>query len=87
MTEISFSELFLEGLQLMGVGMTIVVAFLILLIGVLHLVAAAVRRWAPEETAPEARPAFPQGAGAVTDRRLTAAITAAVVQYRKRRRT
>jgi oxaloacetate decarboxylase gamma subunit len=48
-------RVWMEGVRLMGVGMTTVFAFLGLLVGVMHLQAALVARWWPEP--PPAPPA------------------------------
>lgn len=44
--------MFLEGLNLMLVGMGVVFAFLVLLVYMVGLMSKAVVRWAPEEAAP-----------------------------------
>jgi oxaloacetate decarboxylase gamma subunit len=80
-------DLLVEGLWLMGIGMAIVFAFLLILVGALVLMSQAVTRWAPEERLP-APPVLDYPTGqAPADDRLIAVITAAVHAYRRRHRS
>lgn len=85
------ADLLLEGLVLLVIGMSIVVTFLLALIGILKFMSFAVHRWAPD-TAAAAFPAYASAASPpgitddrpLDDRRLVAAIAAAVTRYRHR---
>lgn len=80
-------DLLIEGLGLMLIGMAIVFAFLLSLVGVLVLLSEAVKRWGPDEPLPEPLPVVAvSSAPAVDEARRIAAITAAVHSYRQRRR-
>ena len=78
-------EALMEGLRLMAIGMGIVFAFLLLLVGVLRAMSAAVLRISPEPLASGAG----GGAGTPTretdDVELVAVISAAIARYRKGR--
>lgn len=78
------SELLVEGLSLMFIGMGIVVSFLLVLVGVLVLMSKAVLRWAPD--APLGGGELAARPHVVDDRRLIAVISAAVTRYRKQHR-
>ncbi len=80
------AELVVEGLWLMVIGMTIVYAFLMMLVGFLTLMSKAVARWAPEEPLPAIPPAAAQTAPAAGDPRLGAEISAAIQTHRTRHR-
>jgi oxaloacetate decarboxylase gamma subunit len=77
-------ETLLEGLRLMGIGMGIVFGFLLLLVGVLRGMSAAVLRYAAQPGVSGSV----DGAGtlpdAAEDGELVAAISAAIALYRKR---
>lgn len=76
------TDLLIEGLRLMAIGMGIVFAFLALLVGVLRLMSMAAMRLAPEPLVaqlPAAVPAHSAG----EDPALTAVIAAAVARYRR----
>lgn len=73
----------MEGLRLMAIGMGIVFAFLLLLVGLLRAMSLAVNRFTPGESAPAAGPV---SEAPVTDGELVAVITAAIARYRKARR-
>ncbi len=72
-----FSALIWEGLRLMGIGMGIVFAFLLLLIGLLRLLALGVQRFAPAE---RIEGEAPEG---TADAELIAVISAAIHRYRQ----
>ena len=85
------STMLLEGVRLMVIGMGIVYAFLLLLVGILRLLSQAIQRWAPE---PPPAPASTTGAGPGPGRsgagvtaeipgELLAVIAAAVSRYRR----
>ncbi len=83
------STMLLEGVRLMVIGMGIVYAFLLLLVGILRLLSQAIQRWAPE---PPPAPASTTGAGpgrsgagvnAEIPGELLAVIAAAVSRYRR----
>ncbi|MEA3276949.1 MAG: OadG family protein [Pseudomonadota bacterium] len=74
--------LLMEGLRLMAIGMGIVFAFLLLLVGVLRVMSLAVMRFAPGEPAPASGPV---SEAPVTDGELVAVITAAIARYREGR--
>ena len=83
------TDLLLEGLRLMVIGMGIVFAFLLLLVGVLRLMSGAVLRFAPESPAlsgSAAAIAHGRPADAVDDPELIAVISAAIARYRSDRR-
>ncbi|AFL74437.1 OadG family protein [Thiocystis violascens] len=75
------SALLIESLRLMVIGMGIVYAFLLLLVGVLRLMSTLILRLAPEET-PALATAQPQSPSAAPDD-LIAVIAAAVARYRR----
>jgi oxaloacetate decarboxylase gamma subunit len=86
------SDLLLEGVWLMVIGMGIVYAFLLLLVGVLRVLSLGVRRWAPQAlAAPPSEapagtgPALPRGQAAkppTLPGEILAVIAAAVSRYR-----
>jgi oxaloacetate decarboxylase gamma subunit len=81
------TELVVEGLWLMVIGMTIVYAFLMMLVGFLTLMSKAVARWATEEPLPVTSPAAAAPtAPAAGDPRLGAVISAAIQTHRTRHR-
>jgi len=86
--EPSVPELLAEGVKLTAVGMTIVFGFLLLLVGILIGMSRLVSRLAPDQAVPD-RPAPPNlpGSASEADRRLAAAIAAAVSFYRRGRRS
>ena len=71
-----FSALMWEGLSLMGLGMGIVFAFLLLLVALLHLLARWVRRFAPAEQTGTAVEEIDQA-------ELIAVVSAAIHCYRQ----
>ena len=81
--EMSDTELLLESLRLLVVGMGIVFAFLLLLVGILRGMSAVVLRIAPLEAHPAAGPAPHPADSEPGD--LVAVITAAVARYRANR--
>jgi len=72
------NETMTQGVELMFTGMGIVFLFLVMLIGAVRLMASCVTRFFPEEVQPAQ--VAPQAASQNTA--VTAAITAAVHQYR-----
>jgi len=78
------NELILEALRLLAIGMGIVLAFLLLLVGVLRLMSAAVARFAPPPPALAADTGR-GGADAGADGELVAVISAAIARYRRDR--
>ncbi|GAC14099.1 OadG family protein [Aliiglaciecola lipolytica] len=84
----SISELLVEAANLMVVGMVVVFVFLTLLIGAVNLIAAVNRRF-PEEviSAPSARSPRNTVKENTNSSVPVAAITAAVHQYRKNRKS
>ena len=79
------SALLMESLWLLVMGMGIVYGFLLLLVGILRLMSATVRRLAPLETPTAAPVASPLPAGEPED--LLAVISAAVARYRQSHRS
>jgi oxaloacetate decarboxylase gamma subunit len=82
------NELLLEGLRLMLIGMGIVFAFLLMLVGVLRLMSRFAKRLAPETHAAAAAgyPIPPGPAGQLDQVELVAVLSAALHRYRKDRR-
>ncbi len=81
-------DLLIEGVGLMVIGMTIVFAFLLLLVGTLFLMSSLVAHLGPKSQPLEALPggeAREPGAGD-EDPRLVAVIASAVSEYHRRRR-
>ncbi len=85
------TDLLLEGVRLMLIGMGIVYAFLLLLVAILRLLSQATQRWAPT---PPPAPVALSGAGPAPDPsragvntglpgELLAVIAAAVSRYRQ----
>ena len=81
------TELVVEGLWLMVIGMSIVFTFLVMLVGVLTLMSKAVARWGPRETLPAAIAGGHAVVRPQDDERLIAVIGAAIQAHRRRRRT
>lgn len=81
------STMLLEGVRLMVIGMGIVYAFLLLLVGILRLLSQAIQRWAPEPPPAPATGAGPGRSGAGVNAEipgeLLAVIAAAVSRYRQ----
>ncbi|MBK5964790.1 sodium pump decarboxylase subunit gamma [Thiocystis minor] len=75
------STLLIESLRLMVIGMGIVYAFLLLLVGVLRLMSSLILRLAPEEALPLATTPTQSPSSAPDD--LIAVIAAAVARYRR----
>ena len=75
-------DLLMEGLRLMAIGMSIVFAFLLLLVGVMRVMSAVAMRLAPDPGLAVA--ARIPGAAERDDSELIAVITAAVDRYRRR---
>jgi oxaloacetate decarboxylase gamma subunit len=75
----SETALLLESLRLLVIGMGIVFAFLLLLVGILRFMSWAVLRFAPVPAAPQPRIV---GAGPGADAPPVAAIAAAIARYR-----
>ena len=75
-------DLLMEGLRLMAIGMGIVFAFLLLLVGVMRTMSALAMRLAPEPGL--AVGGRMPGAAEQGDAELIAVITAAVARYRRR---
>ena len=75
-------DLLMDGLRLMAIGMGIVFAFLLLLVGVMRAMSAVAMRVAPEPglAVGDRVPAAAEQA----DSELVAVITAAVARYRRR---
>jgi oxaloacetate decarboxylase gamma subunit len=82
------SDLLVEGLGLMLIGMGIVFAFLMMLVAVLRLMSGFAGRLSPEPRAVSAASGAPaaEGAGAPDQGELVAVISAAVARYRRGRR-
>jgi oxaloacetate decarboxylase gamma subunit len=80
------APMFVEGLNLMLVGMGVVFAFLAMLVGIVGLMSRLVVRFASEETVPPAplqRPVTPVAVpGALPDAATLSAIREAVRQHR-----
>jgi oxaloacetate decarboxylase gamma subunit len=88
------SDMLLEGVWLMVIGMGIVYAFLLLLVGVLRVLSLGVQRWAPQALAPPPSqapavtgpgPALPRSQAAAPPTlpgEILAVIAAAVSRYR-----
>jgi oxaloacetate decarboxylase gamma subunit len=75
-------DLLMEGLRLMAIGMGIVFAFLLLLVGVMRAMSALAMRLAPDPGL--AVGGRMSGAAEQGDAELIAVITAAVARYRRR---
>jgi len=78
------TDLLLESLRLMGIGMGIVFCFLLLLVALLKGMSRAAERLGPPE--PEPVPIAGRTPSAVADDDLIAVIGAAIAHYRARRR-
>lgn len=76
-------DLLVEGLRLMVIGMGIVFSFLLLLVGVLRLMSAAVVRLSPDASRLPVDASADEGE--VTDAGVIAVISAAVARYRRDR--
>jgi oxaloacetate decarboxylase gamma subunit len=83
------TEMLLEGLRLMLIGMGIVFAFLLTLVAVLRLMSRFVKRFAPEpHAAAPVGPLTPPGpAEPLGQGELVAVLAAAVCRYRKEHRS
>ncbi len=78
------TDLVMESLRLMGIGMGIVFSFLLMLVGVLRVMSWAALKLAPPEPHPLATPS--SGLAATQDADdLIAVISAAIARYRSRR--
>lgn len=80
------SDLLIEGVELMLLGMGSVFAFLIILVFVTGIMSRLIDRFFPE-AAPVAKPVRRAPAAAAVDSELLAVIGAAVKQHRSRRRS
>jgi oxaloacetate decarboxylase gamma subunit len=82
-----FTELLLEGLRLMVIGMGIVFAFLLLLVFVLRLMSKMALRVAPEAPVSSLRPAgmAQEQPPPESNSELVAVISAAIARYRNNR--
>jgi oxaloacetate decarboxylase (Na+ extruding) subunit gamma len=82
------ANLLIEGVWLMVIGLAIVFAFLLILVGTLALMSKAVLRWGPEDPLPESLASVPQAPVTAVgdDHRLIAVIAAAIRQHRNRHR-
>lgn len=76
------TEQIASGFELMFAGMGIVFLFLIMLVFVINLMSTLIQRFFPE--APPATPRVIPGITTDSDKRVIAAISAAVHQYRKK---
>lgn len=79
-------DLLIDGIWLMAVGLTIVFAFLMILVGLLVLMSKAVARWGPEELLPASPSVAAPAALPAGDERLVAVIAAAIRTHRRRHR-
>ncbi|MBS9403181.1 OadG family protein [Halomonas sp. TRM85114] len=80
------TQLFQEGISLMGLGMGFVFVFLTLLVAITTLMSKAIGRFFPEPVTPEAPIPGQTGAPASQEDDVMVAITAAVHRYRRRHR-
>ncbi|BAN69115.1 OadG family protein [endosymbiont of unidentified scaly snail isolate Monju] len=80
----ALSEMLMSGLELMVLGMGMVFMFLAVLIVVMRGMSVLAARLEGEVEPPEAKP-LAVSAGAASDLRLIAAISAAVTRYRSTR--
>ena len=78
-------ETLMEGFRLMGIGMGIVFAFLLLLVGVLRAMSAVVMRFSPEALVSGAGEGAGKPTQATDDAELVAVISAAIACYRRGR--
>jgi len=76
------SEMMSTGVELMLIGMTIVFAFLALLIVMVNIMTAVIQRYFPEQPISTVSPA--SASASHTDAGVIAAISAAVHQYRNK---
>ena len=74
------TDLLKEALGLMVIGMGIVFAFLLLLVGVMRVMSAAAMHFAPEPQPVTADSA--QASGDIADAELVAVISAAIARFR-----
>jgi oxaloacetate decarboxylase gamma subunit len=77
------ADLLMDGVRLMVIGMGIVFAFLLMLVGSMRVMSWAAMRLAPERPMAEAPVKPPSGAS--DDSELVSVIAAAVARYRKDR--
>jgi len=75
-------DLFQQGVDLMLYGMGTVFAFLILLVGAIHLMSLIITRFFPEPVQPEAVVRMAPAAAAAVEPRLQAVIQAAIDKHR-----
>jgi len=80
---VEVTALLTEGLRLMAIGMGIVFAFLLLLVGVMRTMSAAVMRFAPEPRLVDISSA--PILGETVDAELISVIAAAVARHRRSR--
>ena len=82
------TDLLIEGLWLMAIGLGIVFMFLMTLVGLLVLMSKAAARWGPGDAPPATRVAAHGVAPspAADDGRLGAVLGAAIQAYRRRHR-
>ena len=78
------SDLVMESLRLMGIGMGIVFSFLVLLVGILRVMSWLALKIAPAEIPPLAVPAASLPAATQEADDLIAVISAAIARYRSR---
>ncbi len=77
-----FTPLLSQGLQLMAVGMTVVILFLVLLIGVLKLVSAIVGHYEDDVAPSSDEPLDGVVSSSSVDEEIVAVISSAVHRYR-----
>lgn len=84
--EPAVTGLLVEGLWLMLFGISIVFAFLLVLVGLLTLMSKVVIRWGPQDMPAEAGPGpLPPILVEDADVRTLAVISAAIARYRRQR--
>jgi oxaloacetate decarboxylase gamma subunit len=72
-----------EGLKFMVLGMVTVFLFLILLVFVLNLQAKLLNKYFPPKTPAKAAPSNANASSSKDNKKLVAAITAAITEYKK----